>query len=201
VSELDAQDCILKDFDYIADVWEQDGSVISDAAAAIDTLVPSLPDGLPGIAADVHHHAYFHLGKHPKLALNKLPDEFVEGVYVSSAQPINGEAQIFLMAVTRRGGEIQDDDTLVKRYLNQSAIVISSYTGKQLMERDGAVMMMGDPAVALANKIALHLYAGTLNRFGAILPKGDEFFPKTGGVHYERFPTRPPFLTKEWLPE
>ncbi len=201
VSDLDKRDEILKTYDYISDVWEQNGSVISDVAAAIDTLVTSLPDELPLIAADVHRHVYFHLGKNPKLALTSLPGEFVEGVYVSSAQPLNGNAQIFLMAVTRRGGVIQDDDTLVKRYLNQSSIVISSYTGFEVTERDGEFMMMGDPAVKLANTIALNLYAHHVARFGQILPVGDEFFPKTGGAHHERLPPRPPFLTKEWLPE
>lgn len=201
VSDFDERDEILKKYDYIADVWEQNGSVISDAAGAIDTLVTSLPNELPQIAADVRRHVYFHLGKNPKLALNSLSGEFVGGVYVSSFQPLNGEAQIFLMAVTRRGGAIREEDILQKRYLNQSAIVISSYTGAELIERDGEFLMMGDPAVALANKIALHLYADMVARFGSVLPVGAEFFPKTGGEHQERFPPRPPFLTKDWLPE
>lgn len=37
VSDLDKRDEILKTYDYISDVWEQNGSVISDVAAAIDT--------------------------------------------------------------------------------------------------------------------------------------------------------------------
>lgn len=177
--------------DGIYQDWNRDGMRIVDAAEAIDALrhaasrvPPSFPegDGLPTM--------YVHFGDYAPLALKRIPGT-VEGVYVRPAQRSDptvanlkavlgdmisfpgGQDQfcshLTLAAVCGRGGTLYPNASLEALILSQSSTVFSRFRDGDFSLISGDVDMINDPAIDLANKMAMCAYMGAMK--GKLSPR------------------------------
>jgi len=152
-------------YDDIYDLWERNGGLSVDASAWIGREKPGPSLDVPSLPQNCSKHLFVHMGKQELLELAKIPGNPIEGVNVAASRTIDGRPAVVLAALCPRGGCPKGNDRIETLYLNQSSIVFTRYTDGKFEVIDGDPEMIGDPAVDLANRIALQQYVHTYMGF------------------------------------
>ncbi|WP_395517513.1 hypothetical protein [Pseudorhizobium flavum] len=170
-SNLELRAGLLGLYDDIYDAWERNGGLSVDASAWITQEKPGPTLEIPSLPQNCSKHLFVHMGKQESLELANIPGNSIEGVNVAASRTTDDRPAVVLAALCPRGGRPKRNDRIETLYLNQSSIVFTRYTDGKFEVIDGDPEMIGDPAVDLANRIALQQYVLTYIGFERFLEK------------------------------